>query len=455
MSLPKPFPSPVDIQRVKTLRKYELLYSNDQQSVLLLHELIKKQYAKAADLIYLAHAIPSRVSEFYGDFVQGDADKLTIKALSDTEQGTVTTIVNNNDLHEKVYDWAVNQSEYGYTVLLGRVEEGDFFIDEISTDQYFPQPDGSVIFATYKKDPANDTRLLLYTQHYRVDGKRVVIERKAWETDADGIATQEIALQAFGVDALAEETIDTLDELPIVQIDNSKRTRWGYGKSDYSDIMPQLSEINERATHISTALLKNLDAKMQVPPGIIDDTGKMKSAEAFEIPDKDTPEPKYIINENPLLADTREHIMFELKMVSWITGVPMFELLKSAMPERVEALRMELFSALRKTDTKRRKISRALKDMMRIGFKMLGETVSPEMETGNAITVAFSDVLPVNRLEEAQIEEIAIRNGITSRKSSMQRLYGFDEDMADKELQEINSETVQTGAVNPQQAPTL
>jgi SPP1 Gp6-like portal protein len=147
--------------------------------------------------------------------------------------------------------------------------------------------------------------------------------------------------------------------------------------------------------------------------------------------------------------------MFELKMVSWITGVPMFELLKSAMPERVEALRMELFSALRKTDTKRRKISRALKDMMRIGFKMLGETVSPEMETGNAITVAFSDVLPVNRLEEAQIEEIAIRNGITSRKSSMQRLYGFDEDMADKELQEINSETVQTGAVNPQQAPTL
>ena len=219
--------------------------------------------------------------------------------------------------------------------------------------------------------------------------------------------------------------------------------------------MPQLSEINERATHISTALLKNLDAKMILPPGVMDDTGKMKQADAYEIPDKDTPEPKYIINENPLLADTREHIMFELKMVSWITGVPMFELLKSAMPERVEALRMELFSALRKTDTKRRKISRALKDMMRIGFKMLGETVSPEMETGNAITVAFSDVLPVNRLEEAQIEEIAIRNGITSRKSSMQRLYGFDEDMADKELQEINSETVQTGAVNPQQAPTL
>src|SRR5262249_42976929 len=153
---PRPFPSPVEIQRVKTLRKYELLYSNDQQSVLLLHELIKKQYTKTADLIYLAHAIPSRVSEFYGDFVQGDADKLTIKALSDTEQETVTTIVNTNDLHEKVYDWAVNQSEYGYSVLLGRVEDDEFFIDEISTDQYFPQPDGSVIFATYKKSPTDD-----------------------------------------------------------------------------------------------------------------------------------------------------------------------------------------------------------------------------------------------------------------------------------------------------------
>ena len=37
----------------------------------------------------------------------------------------------------------------------------------------------------------------------------------------------------------------------------------------------------------------------------------------------------------------------------------------------------------------------------------------------------------------------------------MQRLYGFDEDMADKELKEINSETVQAGEVNPQNLPTL
>ena len=460
MLIKKNFPNNVERERIKTLRKYEKLHENEQESVLLLHEIIKRQFNKPTDIPYLSHAIPSRVSGFYSDFVQGQADQLAITVVNgnEKEQEFITQTLDENDLAESFSDYAYNQSEYGFEVLLGYVKDNKFKIQIVPKDQYFPQADGSVIFATYLFDPNDvqattlkDRKKLLYTQEYRLEGAAVIIERKLWTIDTYGVADTEIPLMYASITALPEEKIDGLGYMPIVQIDNGRRTSWGFGKSDYADIMPQLAEVNERRTHISTQLLKNLDAKLQLPnlEALKDEKGNLKPFD-YLMPAKDDAEAKYITNENPLIDMTERHIESQLKMISWVTCVPMFELLKSSMPERVESLRIQLFGAVRKTDKKRAQITKGIRNLLYIGFKMINNA-----EMTGRINVKYSDVLPTDPAQEATTEGELVNSGLSSKKSALMRLHNLSDEEADAELEQIRNEQIASGALNPNNAPTL
>ena len=451
------FPNNIERERITTLRKYAKLNDNEAIGVLGLHEIIKKQYKKVADLVYLAHAIPYRISEFYGDFVQGNVDKLIIEVVGEKEEDNkfINEIVERNDLKEKICDWADDQSEFGFFVLLGRVnKESKYIIESVPQDQFFPQADGSVIFATYKRAPADQSgnRLLCFTQTYQIENGTVLIEREAWTTNEQGVVSEKYDFEAMlGIMGEKYDEVEKLelDDLPIRQIDNGKRSKYGFGRSDYASIMPQLAEINERTTHISTVLLKNLDAKMVMSKDNVDKEGKAIQREIFIVDGKEEIKPEFIINTNPMLEETREHVIFEMKTISWITAVPMFEILKSAMPDRVESLRIQLFQAVRKTDTKRSKIKKGLSDMLKIGFKMSGKTFEEN------INISFSDVLPTDDLQLAQIEETKIRSGTTSKRSSMKRIENYNDDEADDEEELIKKENVIAGIGEGGEAPTL
>jgi hypothetical protein len=461
MLQPLKFPSAVERERLGTLKNYQKLYDNEQYAVLGLHEIIKKQYKKLADLVYLSHAIPARVTEFYGDFVSGDVDRMIIQAGTGVkeEEDFVEQTVFESDLKEKMFDIASSQSEFGFSVLLGRMdEEQTFIIDEVGVDQYFPQKDGSVVFATYKLDPSDSSgkRLLLYTQHYHMNetGDAVVIDRQAWTTNDDGVGEAPYPLtsmaELLGKDTIeATTTIENLDELPIRQIDNGKRTKWGFGKSDYADIMPQLAEVNERSTQISTQFLKNLNAKLVVPSNMLDEDDKLPDGDTYAMESKEDVTPTYITNTNSMISDAREHIVQEAKFISFVTGVPMFEILKSAMPERVESLRIQLFSAIRKTHRKRSKVSRAIKDMIRIGFKMAGK----EFDTDPKIV--FGDVLPIDENMEANTEATKVGAGLSSHISSIMRLENLSEEDAQKEVDKINEEANMSGVLDTSKPPTV
>ena len=106
---------------------------------------------------------------------------MVIEAVGEKEEDNkfVNEIVERNDIKEKIYDWADDQSEFGFFILLGRVDDKNkYIIESVPQDQYFPQADGSVIFATYKRDPADQTgnRLLCFTQNYQIDNGIVLID---------------------------------------------------------------------------------------------------------------------------------------------------------------------------------------------------------------------------------------------------------------------------------------
>lgn len=458
MKIQNNFPNEIEAERIKTIKKYKNLYDNFQEGVLDLHEIIKKQYSKYTDQVYIPHAIPAKISDFYGDFVSGKQADLYINLNSDNneEVDIFNEIIRTNDIKEKISDFATEQSMVGFNVLLGRVEDGKFKIQEVKQDQYFPQPDGSVIFATYYRDPNSelplkDRDLYLHTQHYELVEAGVRITRKVWSTKDNAKADQEVSPSVLNMEIKEEELIKGLDELPIVQIDNGKRTRFGFGRSDYHDIMPQIAEINEKVTHISTQLLKNLDAKIELQNNseLQDEEGNLKPFEYIMLPDKEAVKTRYVTNENPLLEEAQNHILQQLKFISLFSGVPMSTVTEGSRPEKVEALKIRLFSAVRKTDTKRSKIVKGIKDIIRIGFKML------EKELKGDIQISFSDVIPVDEVEKTEIEQMKVNSGLTSKFSAIKRLEGYTDEEAEQELERIRDENIESGALNPDEAPQI
>ena len=459
------FPSKTELTRIKTLGKFEDLYDNNQRAVLPLHDLILKQYEASGDVPYLAHAIPSKISDFYGDFVQGDVDRMTFEYTGD-ESGidTFDKITEDNDVEERINDWATEQSLAGYVMLLGYKDaEGKFLIQEVDQDQYFPQSDGSVVFASYFRDYTLTNEAVvdeeapkrMYTQEYTLVGEDVTIARKVWSTDTDGTILEDLGEEAvrlhFDVDS--EETLDGIGQLPIVQIDNGRRTRWGFGKSDYNDVMPQIGEINERRTHIATQLLKNLDAKIELADNedLKNPDGSLKNFEFVMRPDNETPETRYITNDNPLIEASEIHISSQLKMISYVSDVPMWALNDSSAPEKVESMKIKLFGAIRKTTRKRAKMKKGIKKLYAIGFKML----DVEMGKDSDIVIEFSDVLPNDDFIDAQTEQVKVEAGITSKRSSMRRLEDYSEEELDAEIEQIKKEEVESGALNPNDAPVF
>ena len=443
------FPNNEELDRIASLRKFQKLYDGEQLSVLGLHDMIKSQYKNEEDIIYIGSPFPAYISDFYGDFVAGDADKIVFEAGFDDnldkispEEKFVDDTLYFNDLRETINEIATEQSELGFYVIYGWLDtDGNYHLDKIPQDQYFPQYDGSVIIATYRKDlEVEPQKTYLLTKQFSVIDNGVLIEHKAWTTDEkgviNGVASLEKLSQLFNKTIEPTELIEGLDTIPIRRIDNSKKGYDYLGRSDYYNIIPQLAEINERSTHISTALLKNLDSKMMLPRSMFNEDGSVKPFEDIAISSKDDPKAEYVINNNPLLADAREHIIAQIRLISLATGVPVFELLKTGSPERVESLRIQMFAAVRKTEGKRAKIKRALKDMFRIGFKLA------ELEDGYGkdIDIRFESVLPSEDILEAQTESTKVVSGISSKKSAIMRLEGMTPEEADAELKQITDE---------------
>lgn len=438
------FPSLLERERITLLGQYTKLADGNHEPVLHLHEKIKKYFRKGSEFMYITHNIPFRISEFFADFVRGNSERLIFTAPDEASQKVIDESVYENDLKEKIFDFAFNQSEYGFTVLLGRLDEkGIFIIDEVQPDQYFPQSDGSVVFATYKYYQESELvmKIVLYTQHYQMIGGKCVIERAAYRVNDWGVATEifslEIMAQLLGFPIVPLETLD-IDELPIRQVNNGRTGKTKFGQSDYQTITPNLAEINERTTHIAVELLTNLDSWITLPADLFNEDGKVKDEDrrAIKVDTKDSPVPQIIAKDNPLLVAAQEHIVKQLKTISFISSVPMFELLKEATPERVESLRIQMFAAIRKTQGKRSKMARGIKDMFRICGKLKGISSLAE----NDVDIHFEDVLPIDELTQIQVEAEKIRSGITSKKSSVMRVEGYDEDRADEELKSISEE---------------
>ena len=431
----KNFPTADDKMRLAEIKKLSLLLDNDQYPVFGLSKWVMKHFQETNDVLYLSHSIPDKIADFFGDFVQGDIDAMIIESSDESQKEAVEKVVYWNDLKSMIYDIAYEQSGYGYSVLLGRKDdEGNFVIDKIPQDQTFLASDGSVVFGSYiiKPNSVDGKDMWLYTQRYFMKDKIANVERKLYDTDLEGIATEEVGLALYDETLKPNENLE-IDELPIAIVQNSRRKKKGFAKSDLVDVLPQIDEINERGTQEAIQFLKNLDAKLVLPTSMEDDDGKIPPFE-FVTTEKEDVEPKYLINTNPMMTEIRNHCDKELSYISWITSVPIFELLSGGIPERVESLRIKLFQAVRKTNSKRAEVKKGIETMLRVALKFEKVTeIKP-------FKISFSEVLPSDPLVDVQVEALKLTSGISSKKSAIKRIENIDDDTADAELALIEQE---------------
>jgi len=445
---PLQFPKDTEEQRVSTLDKYNDLYENRQKNALPLHKRLKKHFSNPADIIYLSHAIPAMISDTYGDFVQGDVEQMTIEGAEDGNQDFVDDIATRNKLKERVYNFAVCQSEFGFTVLHVHAdnEDEEVMIDKIGEDQYFPQPDGSVVIATYKRHEEwrqDSPQFYVLLEHFTETGKNVDVKRYIGETGPDGKMTElhnfDSSKVLFNESLKEEDTLD-IDELPFIRINNGPIRSHGFAKSDYNDIIPQLAEINERASHVSIQLLKNLDSKLILPDtqAFKDEEGNVKTdiGDTLLLPENGK-DPSYLANGNTLLQDVRDHIMYNLKIISGVTGVPFMEILRDSMPDRVEAIRTKHFRTQMKTRTKQSQIANGIRDAIRIAAKLddQGDDIA-----NAGVTISFSSILPEDETSIVEREQMKVSAGLSSRLSAIKRIGNLNDEQAEQELGRIREE---------------
>ena len=136
-----------------------------------------------------------------------------------------------------------------------------------------------------------------------------------------------------------------------------------------------------------------------------------------------------------MMGEADKHIEKQLSFISFFTSVPMFALLSNgSVPERVESMKMRYFDAMRKADAKRVKIKMGLDWALRIGLMMLG------IKEPDPIDISCNDLIFNEPEVNANIEEVKLRNGLTSKRSAMKRLDNLTDDEIDNELKEISDE---------------
>jgi len=76
-------------------------------------------------------------------------------------------------------------------------------------------------------------------------------------------------------------------------------------------------------------------------------------------------------------------------------------------------------------------------------------------EMNGKIELEFSDILPNDELVDAQVEEIRVQSGTSSKRSAIKRLDSSTDEQVDKEMEEIKNETLDSGAVDSNNPPKI
>jgi len=396
-----------------------------------------------ATLRYIVCNFAGLVSKVIADILFGEE----VKIKSERNQSWLEDLYFNNKLQSLNYESAISNSAKGDALYKIRIEDNEIHIDDINPAIYFPHLDKD----NPRKKPAveelawteeiGETKYLLREIH--TEG---FVTMAVHEVDKKGDIGIQVPIEDYngiaGTDYV--ELVETgIKHNLLVHVPNYRYSGSYFGVSDYTDLNSLIFALNNRMTKVDNILDKHSDPILAVPEGVLDEEGNVKK-EAFgmiEVAEKGE-KPEYIVWNASLEVAFKEIDKLVEFLFMFSETSPDVLGLGKGQAESGRALKMRVLRTLAKRNRKQRYYDQGLKEVFLIAqelSKAKGYTVNGKRCPEEPIIphLVWSDGLVDDPMENAEIEQIKIEAGLTSRKRSIMRLEGVEEDDADAIIEEI------------------
>lgn len=343
----------------------------------------------------------------------------------------VEKFVQRNKLHTQLHESAHTQSYNGWCAFELLLREGEAYMEELNPATVFPQ----YSYMSGKMEPTKVKiawDMEIGKEYYRFVKIHTpgFIDYQLWAIkEKGGEMVRKVGIDLIGLTKDREDT--GLDYIPVYIVDNHKTGRDLRGLSDYDDIRNLLKELARVMSQIATQLKKHANAKMAVPPGILDENGRV-IAQNLEMIQVDGDEdgglqiPQYIVNNNPLVDKAFEEAKMLIESICRVSECAsvLLDLNVSGGVERVGALRLRMLRTLAKVQRKLRAYELMLPEMIADALNWEGGAGTGIMPAD--IEQKFYTGLPEDMLEAANIEQLRYSAGLQTLEDAIKNLDGLE-----------------------------
>lgn len=450
---PLVFPHSADRERLEKYKHYDLLFDGDHFDAFSIKTGgdVNKQYKK---LRYITANFAGLMSKVMADMLFGE--NITWDFEDNKNQEYVDALIHQNDFINQLYESALINSRRGGDVFKIRIgkrnpldpyAKPEIIIEQVGADIYFPQFDSKagrnvatqdIIATTFKQD----SKTYLHKETHQPG----TIYHEVFEYDPrTGALIANLPPEQFGFKPVEETKIK---RSLVFHIPNYRDGKF-WGPSDYKDLESLFFAVNNRLTKTDNILDKHSDPILAVPPGVIDEEGKVKKEALgmFEV-DNENPgfnKPEYIVwNANLEAAEKEVDKLLELLMLFSETSPGLFGLDKAGIAESGRALKFKLLSTIRKRNRKISYYDMAIKQIITTAMELSGAWgigVDNLKPSGIEIpTLKWGDGVINDMTEMVEITTQRIDNGTMSRADGIAYLDEISPDKAKEKVKEIDEE---------------
>lgn len=452
---PAEFPySKTDDQRLKDYEFFRKLFDGDHFHafrVRIENKEFGEQYAK---IRYLYVNYAGMISKIVADMLFGEA----IQFKCSTKEATAwcEDFVESNNLRTLLYESELTNSSLGDAVFKLRTQKrrpadtkNSVILETCPPSIYFPIVDEFNV----NGEPVQQDLAWKFT----VDGKEYLrreihtagkIYNRIYMLQNGKIGTDVSTNMLEGL-GLVNEQDTGIDQPLVFHVPNWRTTdRWN-GYSDYYDLDSLFFAINNRLSMIDNVLDKHTDPILFVPPGVIDENGKVKKDNrVIEVRNDDDKKPEYIVWDASL-----ENAFKEIeKMVEFVMMIgevsPDVLGLGQGVSDSGRALKYKLIRTIAKVSRKKMYYDHVIKQIMLAAMKLsqanqagVGEELAVYPGKPETPDIIWKDGLPTDENELIDIVTKQIDAGVTSKKDGIMMVHDIDENAAEKKLKEIDDES--------------
>ena len=440
------FPSDIDESRIRLQNKWEQMYHSEYVYNRVIDPITKKSI-KVDPLVPL----PAVISEISSDLLFGEfpileyeneqANELLQKWLDEHKQ------FETDLLEASAYTSALG------TIFLIKYVFGDrVFYEFVSGNKCVWEEDmlGLVKFIMFKEDEVNvKQKWVIYKVHehyYKYDEKKrspYLDENRTHVVEDYYIKVNSITRKIM--DVYDKEEVNTgLKNIPVVKVDNIRVMNSLIGKSDYQGKEQLFAEVDNRIDQINYVLQEHAEPWVGMPPGLLDNKGRFNRAygKMFEKSVSAGDSDISIAQWNAQLEAAFQSIDTMIRMIFFSSRIspPISGMDQGGNVESGRALKWRSINTFAMINRKRKYWDEVLKRFFMFEGEMNREY--EKFRDANLI-ITWQDGLPMDETEIVENVVKRVNAGLMSHLEAIKEMNEVDDDMAQKELDQINSEKQQ------------